>query len=231
MATATATSGSARNSLTATASARRNGAQVIISIPWSNTGYGYYGRCRINGDTVYTKYGSDSAWADFGGSGTKTITVNNHPGAGSFSYTIQAAVQAQSAGSLSTDSDTVYCSIGAATFTLTFDPNEGETPTASKTVTFGETYGELPVPTRDGWKFLGWFTAAEEGTEITADSTVAITANTTLYAHWAEDAFSGVYAAQGGELRQIKEAYITEGGTVTRLAKAYAVQDGVVSQL
>ena len=231
MSTVTASISGASCSLTANASARRNGAQVIVSIPWSTTGSGYYGRARINGATVFSKYGGSTAWADFVGSGTYTLTYNNHPGAGSFSIGIDARVQAQSSGTQGNASGSVSCSIGAAEFTLTFDAAGGETPTPTKTVTWGQTYGELPAPVRDGWKFLGWFTEAEAGEEITAEGTVAITADTTLYAHWAEDAFSGVYSAQNGALRQIKEAHIVEGGTVTRLAKAYAVQDGVVSQL
>ena len=72
----------------------------------------------------------------------------------------------------------------AATYTVTFDPGEGSTSTTTKTVTYGGTYGELPVPTRGGYNFDGWFTAADGGTQITADTNVDITADITIYAHW-----------------------------------------------
>ena len=70
------------------------------------------------------------------------------------------------------------------TYTVTFDPNGGSVDPTSKTVTFGEPYGELPVPTRKGYNFAGWYTEAEEGTVVTADTTVTATTDHTLYAHW-----------------------------------------------
>ena len=49
--------------------------------------------------------------------------------------------------------------------------------------TIGEV-GELPTATRRGSAFVGWFTAAEGGTQVTAETIVA--ADVTYYAHWAE---------------------------------------------
>ncbi len=40
--------------------------------------------------------------------------------------------------------------------TVTFDPNGGTVTPTSKVVKLGETYGELPTPTRDGYTFKGW---------------------------------------------------------------------------
>ena len=70
------------------------------------------------------------------------------------------------------------------TYTVSFNANGGSCSTGSKTVTKGSTYGTLPTPTRTGYTFTGWYTAASGGTQITASSTVSITANQTLYAHW-----------------------------------------------
>ena len=52
----------------------------------------------------------------------------------------------------------------ANTYTVTFDANGGTTPTASKSVTYNSTYGTLPTPTRTGYTFNGWYTAASGGT-------------------------------------------------------------------
>ena len=41
-------------------------------------------------------------------------------------------------------------------YTVTFDANGGTVPISSKTVIPGKTYGELPVPTKEGYTFLGW---------------------------------------------------------------------------
>ena len=42
--------------------------------------------------------------------------------------------------------------------------------------------GALPIPTRNGYNFDGWYTAASGGTKITEET--IFSADTTLYAHW-----------------------------------------------
>lgn len=42
------------------------------------------------------------------------------------------------------------------TINITFDPEGGSVDTTSKKVMIGKPYGELPTPTRDGYRFLGW---------------------------------------------------------------------------
>ena len=74
----------------------------------------------------------------------------------------------------------------ANTYTVTFEKNAADATlgTASKNVTYGETYSDLPTPVRAGFNFAGWFTAAAEGEKIES-SNVCMTANDhTLYAHW-----------------------------------------------
>ena len=41
-------------------------------------------------------------------------------------------------------------------YTVTFDANGGNVGLASKEVKYGRDYGNLPMPTREGYKFLGW---------------------------------------------------------------------------
>ena len=50
----------------------------------------------------------------------------------------------------------------------------------------GDKYGELPVPTttQKNWKFVGWYTAKEGGSQVYADTEVTAAADHTLYAHW-----------------------------------------------
>lgn len=69
-------------------------------------------------------------------------------------------------------------------FTLTYDANGGSVSTATKSLTFGDSYGELPTPTRTHYTFDGWYTAASGGTEVSADTTPASAENVTIYAHW-----------------------------------------------
>lgn len=68
-------------------------------------------------------------------------------------------------------------------YIVKFNGNGGSTP-ADITVTYDAVYGELPIPTRTGYTFAGWWTAATDGTQVTADTKVQITATQTLYARW-----------------------------------------------
>lgn len=67
---------------------------------------------------------------------------------------------------------------------VTFHPNGGISPSYFKRVYQGEAYGTLPTPTYSGYKFLGWFSEKEGGTQITSASIVKATDEHTLYAHW-----------------------------------------------
>lgn len=55
----------------------------------------------------------------------------------------------------------------------------GEVPEQS--VTFGEKYGELPQPSKEGAEFAGWFYS---GMEITEDTTVTMSGEHVLTAQW-----------------------------------------------
>ncbi|MCD8014223.1 MAG: leucine-rich repeat protein [Lachnospiraceae bacterium] len=69
-------------------------------------------------------------------------------------------------------------------YTVTFDANGGSVGTTSKTVLSETTYGEMPTPSRAGYAFDGWFTAATGGEEVKADTETVISSDVTLYAHW-----------------------------------------------
>ena len=42
-------------------------------------------------------------------------------------------------------------------YTLTFDANGGNVSTTTKSVQYGQTYNDLPTPTREGYTFRGWY--------------------------------------------------------------------------
>ena len=52
---------------------------------------------------------------------------------------------------------TLYAKWTANTYTLTLNANGGTVSTTTKTVTYGQTYTNLPTPTRDGYTFAGWY--------------------------------------------------------------------------
>lgn len=75
-------------------------------------------------------------------------------------------------------------SVKASDIIVTFDANGGTTSLTNKTVVSGNSYGSLPVPTRSGYTFDGWYTAANGGIQMTQNTIVSATTDHTLYAHW-----------------------------------------------
>ena len=86
------------------------------------------------------------------------------------------------------DDQKLYIVSGAVArpLTVTFDPNGGTLDEADKTksLSTGECYGTLPVPSYAGYDFAGWYTEKDGGTEIKEDTTVTVFGTQTLYAHW-----------------------------------------------
>lgn len=83
--------------------------------------------------------------------------------------------------------------------------------------TSGAAVGTLPTPERSGYAFAGWYTAADGGTAVTADT--VFDANTTLYARWTEKSEDGehlitVDRVTGGSL-EVSAGRADEGETVT----------------
>ena len=91
-----------------------------------------------------------------------------------------------------TASMTIYAHWTGAgtTCTITFNPSGGTvTPTTATTGTDG-TLASLPTPTRPGYTFDGWFTAASGGTAVT--TATEFTQDTTIYAQWTVEATGNV---------------------------------------
>ena len=81
-----------------------------------------------------------------------------------------------------TASTTFYAQFEANKYTVTWDLGTGQSETTE------QTYGEkliLPTePTRKNAEFLGWFTEATGGTQVTANNVFTETTDKTYFAHW-----------------------------------------------
>ena len=71
---------------------------------------------------------------------------------------------------------TIHCS---------FDADGGTVTPRKKPVIFNDRYHKLPVPVKEGYHFLGWYTA--DGGKITDNSIVTSQASHTLIAYWEKD--------------------------------------------
>ena len=91
-----------------------------------------------------------------------------------------------SSGGLYTANSTVtlYAQWTPNTYKVAFNANSGIASTTSKNVIYNATYGTLPIPSRIGYTFKGWYTDKTGGSEITSETIVNTTSDITLYAKW-----------------------------------------------
>lgn len=71
---------------------------------------------------------------------------------------------------------------------VTFDAGEGKTDAETARTDKDGKLAELPGAARDGYTFEGWFTAAEGGDAVTADT--VFDKDTTVFAHWKKNVVS-----------------------------------------
>lgn len=79
---------------------------------------------------------------------------------------------------------TLYAKYEPGRFRIDFNADGGEVLTSSKSVVYDSTYGELPIATKEGNTFIGWYTSVTGGSLIRSNNTVLVTDNTTLYARY-----------------------------------------------
>ena len=142
--------------------------------------------------TVTWDAGSNGGTIDGKAAYSETVQPNSKPTAPGnvpvkAGHTFKGWYTAKTGGSLYstikiTASTTFYAQFEANTYTVTWDLGDGRSETTE------QIYGEkllLPKdPERKNAEFLGWFTEATGGTQVTANDTFTETADKTYYAHW-----------------------------------------------
>lgn len=102
-----------------------------------------------------------------------------------------------------TGDTTLYAHWTAKNFKVSFDTNQGSgssipTSVSSINVTYDYGYGFLPVTSRTGYTFNGWYTASSGGKKVTENTKVTLTADQTLYAQWTANTYTVTFNANGG---------------------------------
>ncbi len=114
--------------------------------------------------------------------GTRTYVVRVvapvHPG-----YAPDVEYQAIT---LDKDETIVTFTYTPVTYYAYFNPNGGTCETRTKQLSYDAEYGELPVPTKPGYAFLGWFSSPSGGEQIFAETIVTLNYVEQLYAHWSD---------------------------------------------
>ena len=143
--------------------------------------------------TVTWDAGSNGGTIDGKASFSETVKPNSKPTApGSVpvktGYTFKGWFTAKTGGKLYntvtsiTASTTFYAQFEANKYVVIWDLGTGKTETTNQT--YGEKLALPTEPTRKNAEFLGWFTEANGGTQVTANDVFTETADKTYYAHW-----------------------------------------------
>ena len=158
--------------------------------------------------TLYAQWNANSYTVSFkanGGTGTlnqKKVTFGEKygtlPSVTRKGYTFDGWYTSSNGGSKVTENtiyslrkdQTLYAQWHVNQYRVTLDPNGGNITKASVTVQYNSPYGELPIPSREYYTFLGWYTSASEGKNITASTVVSAADAHTLYAHWTKNSVS-----------------------------------------
>lgn len=114
-------------------------------------------------------------------------------------------------------------------YTISLDANGGTCNEATLERTPGVAVGTLPVPAREGFTFLGWFTGKEGGAQVTETTVFSGTDDITLYAHWEANAYTVSWrTGTGYQIAVSRTASPYGGGTLGGLANGAAVYYGDV---
>lgn len=111
----------------------------------------------------------------------------------------------------SADTDLYAHWVKGAERTIKFDANGGTLSGDSTVTTTGGKLASLPTPTREGYTFDGWYTAASGGTKVTTNTTFP--ANTTVYAHWTRNGTEDPDTPSSSSRHRIYTPDRTSGGT------------------
>lgn len=122
---------------------------------------------------------------------------------------------------------TLYAKWKAHSFNLKFDANGGTVSETSRLVLCDTAVGELPIPTRTGYTFNGWFT--KDGKQITASSSMATAEDITVYAKWSIIAYKATWNGGTGYTITVKRTSSPNKGAATgTLSSGAAVYYGDV---
>lgn len=124
-----------------------------------------------------------------------------------------------------TADSTLYASWAVKLYKVTFDAMGGR---CCKEYMFTSYYSGsslwydyLPVPTREGYTFAGWFDASTGGNLVEHGTKYTKTTDSTLYAHWLANQYIVTFDAAGGSctVKNISVKYGTPFGTLPAVTR------------
>ena len=161
----------------------------------------YTGKLQTSNNTLY--YVNDGTT----NATTTTWVISNYSFTGNNGVTIDSG--AVTFGSPSTSGSVPTGSFSTTiNYTVSYDANGGTCGQTTGYATSAAAAVTLPTPTRSGYVFAGWYTAASGGRRAGgAGDTYTPSANMTLYAQWGKSGAVVTYNANGGSCGTERETY------------------------
>lgn len=160
---------------------------ITLYAKWGGVIYNitYNGNGATSGSTASSShvYGESKALTSngFSRTGYTFLGWSTNSSASSATYTNSQSVINLS--SVNGATITLYAIWKVNSYTLSLNANGGSVSPTSMTIPYGSHYGSLPTPSRSGYTFNGWYTAATGGSKVSSATTMGA-GNTTIYAQW-----------------------------------------------
>ncbi|MCR0315634.1 InlB B-repeat-containing protein [[Clostridium] innocuum] len=187
-----------------------NGGTITIKVVINDLDYGIkkdvYSQIKVNKD-YRTKFELNKGKGDFPdlvAAATREMTIPSHkPTRIGYTFTgwkLSVGDDIYSPGEkykMPAQDNTMTAQWTANNYRITYDLNYDGKIHSTKELAYETPLGELPVPTRDGCSFDGWFTEPTGGEQI-YDSTLVPLNGATYYAHWTRLNYKLTYDLAGG---------------------------------
>ncbi len=105
-------------------------------------------------------------------------------------------------------------------YTITFNTDGGNVTPIEKQVNYNRSYGELPTPTKAGYRFVGWYLEDTYTNKVESATNYNLQIDSTLYAKWEQDNVAPVLSLS-------KETYLEQNFNNWTLTNS-TVEDGVL---
>lgn len=92
-------------------------------------------------------------------------------------------------------------------YRLTYNANGGSVTPAYKDLKLNDAYGALPTPSRSGYTFNGWYTAAAGGSKVSTTTKMNSTSGATIYAQWTAIKYTVSFNLAGFGYKDISVTY------------------------
>ena len=204
-----------------------DGRKLVVAISGHSVGLG------STGNTISVKSFEDQLWICTDGTSNNATTGTWKVDSYKFTGNNGVTVEYTTTRTCNFDKDStsnspqkswgsfVSPTVDSIKYTVTFDANGGSCTKTFAYATSSSTAVTLPTPTRSGYIFAGWYTAASGGTRVGgAGDSYTPSANITLYAQWGKPC-TVTYNANGGSCGTASEKY-----TGTALTLPTPTRDG-----